>query len=273
MTAKGREPSVAVMQTTVIEAHGLDKTYGRGDTEVHALRGVEFTVEPGEFVAIMGPSGSGKSTLLHILGALETPTHGTVALEGARYDDMDDRQLTRLRRERMGFVFQFFNLLPSLTAIENVLLPALIARRDSKAMVQRARMLLSRAGLADRAEHVPSELSGGEQQRVSIARALLLEPRLVLADEPTGNLDSHSGAEILALLRELNRDEGLTIVMVTHDPSAAAIADRVVFLRDGQIVEEVPGGAADGVIAAFARVQAESAPLALVGGTGVGAEL
>ena len=263
--------SMSAEQRT-IEAHGLTKVYGRGATEVRALDAVDFDVAPGEFVAIMGPSGSGKSTLLHVIGALEPATDGTVALEGERYDGLDDDELTRLRRERMGFVFQFFNLLPSLSALENVLLPALIARRAGDEARQRARELLRRVGLADRAEHTPSELSGGEQQRVSIARALLLSPHLVLADEPTGNLDSRAGGDILRLLRELNRDEGVTVVMVTHDPSAAAVADRIVFLRDGRVCEELQGGSTDRVIEAFGRVQAPivDAEFANVGGTAAG---
>jgi putative ABC transport system ATP-binding protein len=263
---------LAVMDQPIISATGLTKVYGRDATEVRALDGVDFVVEPGEFVAIMGPSGSGKSTLLHIVGALEPPTSGTVALEGERYDGLADDDLTRLRRERMGFVFQFFNLLPSLSALENVMLPALIAHRSSDEMRGRAQDLLARVGLHGRADHTPSELSGGEQQRVSIARALLLRPHLVLADEPTGNLDSHAGAEILRVLRELNRDEGVTVVMVTHDPSAAAIADRIVFLRDGRVCEELAGGSTQLVIEAFGRVQAPAPEpeLAAVGGTSAG---
>jgi putative ABC transport system ATP-binding protein len=259
-------------EQSIITARELTKVYGRGATEVRALDGVDFDVAPGEFVAIMGPSGSGKSTLLHVIGALEPATSGTVALEGERYDCLDDDGLTRLRRERMGFVFQFFNLLASLSALENVLLPALIARRATDDMRERASQLLSRVGLSGRADHTPSELSGGEQQRVSIARALLLSPHLVLADEPTGNLDSRAGAEILRLLRDLNRDEGVTIVMVTHDPSAAAIADRIVFLRDGRIVEALAGGSTETVIEAFGRVQAPigEPELATVGGTAAG---
>jgi putative ABC transport system ATP-binding protein len=260
------------MDQSIITATALTKVYGRGATEVHALDRVDFVVETGEFVAIMGPSGSGKSTLLHVVGALEPATSGTVALEGERYDGLDDDELTRLRRERMGFVFQFFNLLPSLSALENVMLPALIARCATDETRERANELLRRVGLGDRAEHTPSELSGGEQQRVSIARALLLSPHLVLADEPTGNLDSRAGAEILRLLRELNRDEGVTVVMVTHDPSAAAIADRIVFLRDGRVCEEVTGGSTERVIEAFGRVQgpAPEPELAEVGGTAAG---
>jgi putative ABC transport system ATP-binding protein len=251
------------MDEPIISTVDLTKVYGRGATEVRALDGVDFAVAAGEFVAIMGPSGSGKSTLLHIIGALEPPTDGTVALSGRRYDGLDDDELTRLRREQLGFVFQFFNLLPSLSALENVLLPALIARRHgADALRGRANELLTRVGLAGRAEHTPSELSGGEQQRVSIARALLLSPELLLADEPTGNLDSRAGAQVLALIRELSRDEGHTVAMVTHDPSAAAIADRVVFLRDGRIREAIPGGSTQDVIDAFSRMQAPEPALA-----------
>jgi len=243
------------MSEPIIAATALTKVYGRGATEVRALDGVDFVVDRGEFVAIMGPSGSGKSTLLHVIGALEPATGGTVVLEGEHYDGLEDDELTRLRRERMGFVFQFFNLLPSLSALENVMLPALIARKAIDEMRARAKDLLARVGLAEREEHTPSELSGGEQQRVAIARALLLSPAVVLADEPTGNLDSRAGGQILRLMRELNQDEGVTIVMVTHDPSAAAIADRIVFLRDGRVREQVDGGSTERVIDAFARVQ------------------
>jgi len=234
-----------------IEVHALAKTYGAGATKVDALRGVDLAIARGEFVAIMGPSGSGKSTFLHILGALESSTSGTVAVRGERYDGLDDKRLTRFRRDHIGFVFQFFNLLGSLTALENVLLPALIAGDRPAAHLERARALLATVGLADRADHLPSELSGGEQQRVSIARALLLAPEIVLADEPTGNLDSHAGQGVLHLLREVNETEGHTIVMVTHDPAAAAAADRVVFLRDGQLAGEVPGGSTADVVKCF----------------------
>jgi len=247
------------MPQPIISASALTKLYGRGATEVRALDGVDFEVDPREFVAIMGPSGSGKSTLLHVIGALEPATGGTVVLEGERYDGLEDDELTRLRRERMGFVFQFFNLLPSLSALENVMLPALIARKATDEMRGRARDLLARVGLAGRADHTPSELSGGEQQRVAIARALLLSPVVVLADEPTGNLDSRAGGQILRLMRDLNQDEGVTIVMVTHDPSAAATADRIVFLRDGRVCEEIEGGSTERVIDAFGRVQEPAA--------------
>src|SRR5436305_2391423 len=186
-----------------VRVRDLTKTYGAGGTEVRALQGVDLDVPRGELLAIMGPSGSGKSTLLHILGALDAPTAGTIEVAGNHYEGFDDAKLTRVRRDHIGFVFQFFNLLPSLTAVENVLLPALIARRTDTAMRERASALLADVGLADRADHLPSELSGGQQQRVSIARALLLEPELVLADEPTGNLDRRSAREILSLLRTL----------------------------------------------------------------------
>jgi putative ABC transport system ATP-binding protein len=234
----------------------LRKTYGSGETAVHALDGVSMTIAAGEMVAIMGPSGSGKSTLLHLLGALETPSGGTIALAGARYDGLPEKQLTLLRREKIGFVFQFFNLLPALTAEENVLLPALIAGRRDAEIRARAAELIDRVGLGARRAHLPSELSGGEQQRVSIARALLLEPELVLADEPTGNLDTRSSAGVLDLLRELNAEEGHTIVLVSHDPSAAATAERVVFLRDGRVAGEVAGGSRQRASDAFAQLEA-----------------
>src|SRR5690242_8112193 len=238
----------------VIEVHELGMTYGEGATQVHALRGLDFTVSPGEFVAIMGPSGSGKSTLLHILGALESPTAGVVAVGGNRYEGLDDKHLTSFRRDHIGFVFQFFNLLGSLSALENVMVPALISGRRDELVLSRARDLLARVGLRERADHLPSELSGGEQQRVSIARALLLEPELILADEPTGNLDSRAGATVLRLLREISGDGGHTVVMVTHDPSAAAMADRVIFLRDGQVAGEVEGGSTERVAEFFATL-------------------
>jgi putative ABC transport system ATP-binding protein len=227
--------------STALEAHGLVKEFGEGATTVRALRGVDVRVADGEFMAIMGPSGSGKSTLLHILGGLDRPTEGSVAIHGRRYDNLDDKALTRLRGEVFGFVFQFFNLLPTLTAAENVLLPALVAGENPSHYAQRVDELLGMVGLAGRAAHRPSEMSGGEQQRVAIARALLRHPRVLLADEPTGNLDSTSGAIVLGLLRKLV-DEGQTVVMVTHDPGAAALADRVAFVRDGDIVTELAGG-------------------------------
>jgi putative ABC transport system ATP-binding protein len=237
-----------------VRVRDLVKTYGEGNTVVQALRGVDLDVPRGELLAIMGPSGSGKSTLLHILGALDAPTAGTIEVAGCHYEGQDDAGLTRLRRDHIGFVFQFFNLLPSLTAAENVLLPALIARRGDRALRERAVALLGDVGIADRADHLPSELSGGQQQRVSIARALLLEPELLLADEPTGNLDRRSSREILSILRALAGD-GHTIVMVTHDPTAGAVADRVVALRDGAVAGEVQGGSTQRVIEFFASLE------------------
>jgi putative ABC transport system ATP-binding protein len=242
-----------------IRAAGLTKVYRQGETEVRALDGVDLEVGRGEMVAIMGPSGSGKSTLLHIIGALDSPTAGTVAISGRRYDGLDDNELTLLRRDSIGFVFQFFNLLPTLTAEENVLLPALIAGEGDEARRRRAGELLDRVGLAGRADHLPTQLSGGEQQRVSIARALLLEPQLVLADEPTGNLDSRSEAEVLGLLRELNQSEGHTIVIVTHDPAAAAIGDRIVFLRDGREAGQIEGGSTQRAIDFISSLESPSA--------------
>jgi putative ABC transport system ATP-binding protein len=252
------------MNEPAIETHNLHMHYGQGRIEVRALDGVDLRIEAREMVAIMGPSGSGKSTLLHIVGALESPTSGTVAVAGLHYEGLEDKELTALRRDRIGFVFQFFTLLPSLTAEENVTLPAVIARRHDPAIRERARALLERVRLGDRIDHLPAELSGGQQQRVSIARALLLSPELVLADEPTGNLDTKSGREVLRVLRELNEDEGHTIVMVTHDPAAAAAADRVIFLRDGKLAGEVEGGSARRAAEYLASLQtdAEREPVA-----------
>jgi putative ABC transport system ATP-binding protein len=244
--------------TPALETRVLTKVYGQGETAVHALDGVSLEIARGEMAAIMGPSGSGKSTLLHLLGALDTPSSGEILLAGQRYDGLGDGDLTRLRREKIGFVFQFFNLLPSLTAEENVLLPALIAGRRDDAMRTRAKELLDRVGLAQRAIHLPAELSGGEQQRVSIARALLTEPEIVLADEPTGNLDTRAGAEVLGLLRELNESEGQTLVIVSHDPTATATASRVVFLRDGRLAGEVQGGSTDRVTTALAELDSRT---------------
>ena len=251
------------MWTAALAAEGLIKVFGKGATEVRALQGVDLAVEDGEFVAIMGPSGSGKSTLLHILGALDRPTEGTVSIHGRRYDNLDDRALTRLRGEVFGFVFQFFNLLSTLSASENVLLPAIVAGESAGEYAQRTDELLALVGLSDRAGHRPSEMSGGEQQRVAIARALLRRPQVLLADEPTGNLDSASGANILALLRQLV-DAGQTAVMVTHDGEAAALADRVVFLRDGRIVNEIAGGDGARVVDELRRLAAP--PVHILGG-------
>jgi putative ABC transport system ATP-binding protein len=250
------------MDAPAIETHDLHMHYGEGETEVRALDGVDLVIQAGEMVSIMGPSGSGKSTLLHIVGALESPTSGTVAVAGLHFEGLSDKALTELRRDHIGFVFQFFNLLPSLTAEENVTLPAVISKRHDPAIRDRARMLIERVGLGDRMDHLPAELSGGQQQRVSIARALLLSPELVLADEPTGNLDSKASAGVLRVLRELNEEEGHTIVMVTHDPAAAATADRVIFLRDGKVAGEVEGGSARRAAEYLASLQPDAQPVA-----------
>jgi len=219
----------------ILEANGLRKEYTLGEHTVQALRGVDFVVEKGQFIAIMGPSGSGKSTLLHLLGGLDTPSDGEVTLAGQRLSVLDDNRLTLVRRHNIGFVFQFFNLLPTLTAEENIALPLIIDGQDMHKHQQRIEALLELVALADRRDHKPDQLSGGEQQRVAIARALVTEPTIVLADEPTGNLDSKSGAAIMDLLRRSCDELGQTIIVVSHDPRAAAYADSVVFLGDGQI--------------------------------------
>jgi putative ABC transport system ATP-binding protein len=262
MRAGWRDRTVAHMNVPAIETRDLHMHYGQGRIEVRALDGVDLVIEAGEMVSIMGPSGSGKSTLLHVVGALDAATSGTIAVAGRHYEGLGDKELTELRRDHIGFVFQFFNLLPSLTAEENVTLPAVIAKRHDAAVRERARMLLERVGLSDRMDHLPAELSGGQQQRVSIARALLLSPELVLADEPTGNLDTKSGGEVLRVLRELNEAEGHTIVMVTHDPAAAATADRVIFLRDGKLAGEVEGGSTRRAAEYLASLQIDAEPAA-----------
>ena len=224
-----------------METVGLNKVYGVGSTAVRALRDVSLEFPNGEFAAIMGPSGSGKSTLLHIRGALDKPTSGRVILGGTELSGLSDRKLTLLRRERMGFVFQFYNLVPTLSAEENVLLPALIAGERAGKYSERLDELLALVGLLGRRTHRPDELSGGEQQRVAIARALIRNPYIVLADEPTGNLDSKTGAGVLNLLRKSATRYGQTILMVTHDPRAASWADRVIFLSDGRAGDEARG--------------------------------
>ena len=231
-----------------VETLGLSKVYGEGSTTVRALWDVSLEFPNGEFAAIMGPSGSGKSTLLHILGALDKPSSGRVIVGGTDLSGLSDRRLTLLRRQRMGFVFQFFNLIPTLSAEENVLLPALIAGERADKYAQRLNELLDLVGLTDRRTHRPDELSGGEQQRVAIARALIRNPDLILADEPTGNLDSRTGAGVLDLLKESAARYDQTILMVTHDPRAAASADRVVFLSDGRVVDEARDPDPDGIL-------------------------
>ena len=230
----------AASQTPVVRGHHLIKRFGTGSSAVDALRGVDVAFEPGSFTAIMGPSGSGKSTLLHILAGLDRPTDGWVEIDGTRLDGLNDRDLTLLRRRSVGFVFQAYNLLPVLTAEENITLPLRIGgKRADRDWLE---TLIDAVGLGDRRTHRPAEMSGGQQQRVAVARALVTRPAVVFGDEPTGNLDSTSSREILALMRRAVDDLGQTIVMVTHDPSAATIADRVVFLADGRIdgIEEQP---------------------------------
>ncbi len=223
----------------ILEASGVQKRYPMGEYQVEALRGVDLVVATGEFVAIMGPSGSGKSSLMHILGGLDECSDGEVVLAGRSLAKMDDTRLTLLRRRQIGFVFQFFNLLPTLTAAENVALPLLLEGQTRHQVTSRAEALLELVGLKDRADHRPDQLSGGEQQRVALARALVTEPAVVLADEPTGNLDRRSGIEMLALLRLACDQRNQTVVIVTHDPMAASQADRVVFLQDGVLVYQL----------------------------------
>ncbi|HEX4678289.1 MAG TPA: ABC transporter ATP-binding protein [Gaiellaceae bacterium] len=238
----------------VVSATEVTRRYGEGEATVDALRGVSLEVKPGELVAVMGPSGSGKSTLMHLLAALDKPTSGTIEIAGQDVGSLSDREVTLLRRRNIGFVFQFFNLLPMLSAEENVLLPLSIAgEKPDQAFFED---LIERVGLTDRRKHRPSELSGGQQQRVAIARALVARPTVVFADEPTGNLDSRTGAEILELLRSSTEELGQTMVMVTHDAQAAEIADRVLFLADGVIVEELPRSLASEIRAAIGRASA-----------------
>ncbi|MGZ6642453.1 MAG: ABC transporter ATP-binding protein [Solirubrobacteraceae bacterium] len=235
-----------------VTATAVTRRYGSGEAAVDALRGVSLEVPAGQFTAVMGPSGSGKSTLMHLLAGLDRPTGGEVRIGGQDISKMPDKALTRLRRTHIGFVFQQFNLLPTLTAEENVLLPLTIAGR--KPGGQSLETLLARVGLGDRRGHRPAELSGGQQQRVAVARALITEPTVLFADEPTGNLDSSSGAAILALLRDAVDIDGQTTVMVTHDPRAAASADRVLFLADGCLVADLPDPTESGVLAQMKAV-------------------
>jgi putative ABC transport system ATP-binding protein len=238
--------------TTVVQATDLTRRYGEGDAEVLALQGVDLAVAEGELVAVMGPSGSGKSTLMHLLAALDKPTSGTVTIAGQDVGSLKDSAVTLLRRKHIGFVFQFFNLLPMLTAEENIALPLTLAgEKPDRAFFED---LLQRVGLTDRRKHRPSELSGGQQQRVAIARALVSRPTVVFADEPTGNLDSKTGHEILELMRVSTQELGQTMVMVTHDAYAAEIADRVLFLADGRIAQELQRTSASEILATISRI-------------------
>lgn len=223
----------------VLEARQIRKQYKMGEHEVHALAGIELQVEKGEFMAIMGPSGSGKSTLLHLLGGLDVPTEGNIVLAGQSLNRLSERKATLVRRHNVGFVFQFFNLLPTLSAEENILLPVIIDGKDPRKYKDRLDSLLELVNLADRRRHKPDQLSGGEQQRVAIARALITQPAILLADEPTGNLDSKTGTAIMELLRRSCEELEQTVIVVTHDAKAAAYAQRVIFLRDGLVVKEL----------------------------------
>jgi putative ABC transport system ATP-binding protein len=236
----------------VVVAEDVSRRYGAGDTAVDALRGVSLEVEKGRLTAVMGPSGSGKSTLMHILAGLDKPTSGTVRVSGTEITTLKDSDLTKLRRRHIGFVFQFFNLLPMLTAEENITLPLAIAGEKPEPEFYRG--LIEKVGLANRLHHRPSELSGGQQQRVAIARALVSRPTVLFADEPTGNLDSATGNEILALLRDSVDTYGQTTVMVTHEPRAAAIADRILFLADGMIVRDLPGATQSEILATLGEI-------------------
>jgi putative ABC transport system ATP-binding protein len=243
---------IAPAAPVAVSAADVARRYGEGDTAVDALRGVSLEVADGRLTAIMGPSGSGKSTLMHILAGLDRPTSGTVRLDGVEITGLSDKKLTVLRREKIGFVFQFFNLLPMLTAEENVVLPLTIAgRRPEREWVDG---LLGTFGLAERRSHRPAQLSGGQQQRVALARALVTKPKVVFADEPTGNLDSASSGEVLELLRRSVDELGQTTVMVTHDPRAAALADRILFIADGLIVKDVSETTPVEVLAAMQEV-------------------
>jgi putative ABC transport system ATP-binding protein len=244
---------VVVPAHAAVEARGLTRVYGEGTTAVEALRGVDIDVKSGELVAVMGPSGSGKSTLMHILAGLDKPTAGTVMIAGNEITRLDDSQLTKLRRQHIGFVFQFFNLLPMLDTVENITLPLSISgEKPDKAWLDE---LLTKMGLDERRDHRPAQLSGGQQQRVAIARSLITKPTILFADEPTGNLDSKTSGEILDLVRSSTDTYGQTTVMVTHEARAAAIADRILFLEDGLIVKELRGASQADVLTVMSSLR------------------
>ena len=239
-------------QGALVSASGLVRRFGEGSSAVDALRGVTLDIEAGRMTAIMGPSGSGKSTLMHLLAGLDAPTEGSIVLDGVEISELSEKKLTQLRRDTIGFVFQFFNLLPMLTAEENVTLPLSIAGRKIDA--EWLDTLLDEVGIDDRRDHRPSELSGGQQQRVAVARALVTKPKVIFADEPTGNLDSSSSKDVLSLMRRAVDEWGQTIVMVTHDAGAAALADRILFIADGRIVRDLEESTAAEVLAAMQEV-------------------
>jgi putative ABC transport system ATP-binding protein len=243
---------------TVLDVREVTKVYGDGDTAVHALRGVSIAIEQGDYVAIMGASGSGKSTLMNILGCLDIPSTGQYLLDGTDVGTLDDRRLAIVRNRKIGFVFQSFNLIPRMSALANVELPLAYGGVKPAERRRRALAALDRVGLADRVEHEPNELSGGQQQRVAVARALAAQPEIIFGDEPTGNLDSRAGAEMLGFLRRSVDDLGQTIVMVTHDPVAAAYADRVLYLADGRIVDEMNRPTAEAVLDRMLRLAANT---------------
>jgi putative ABC transport system ATP-binding protein len=252
VTTMETEQQPSTQNGAVVSAHDVSRRYGEGDTAVDALRGVSLDVSQGQLTAVMGPSGSGKSTLMHILAGLDRPTSGEVAIAGTSIGELGDTELTKLRREHIGFIFQFFNLLPMLTAEENIVLPLELAgRKLDKGWVDE---VIGKVGLLDRRTHRPAELSGGQQQRVAIARALISRPTVMFADEPTGNLDSQTSAEILELMRESVDSYGQTTVAVTHDANVAAIADRVLFLADGLIVKELGRCEAHDILEAMEEV-------------------
>ena len=257
-TAELEAAREAAATTTIASARGLTKVYGAGEAQVHALRGVDVDLARGELTAIMGPSGSGKSTLMHCLAGLDRPTSGTVAVDGLEVSSMSERRLTKMRRTRVGFIFQAFNLVPTLTAAENITLPLDIARRP----VDRALFdeVVDAVGLRDRLGHKPAELSGGQQQRVACARALVARPSVIFADEPTGNLDSHASGEVLGFLRRSVDQLGQSVVMVTHDPRAASYAHRVLFLADGELVAELRSPTQASVLDALAHLDGFASP-------------
>lgn len=247
----------------ILKASDLKKEYQLGEHAVEALKGVDFAVQKGEFVAIMGPSGSGKSTLMHLLGGLDTPTRGEIFLSEQALSKLNNKEITLARRKNVGFVFQFFNLMPTLSAEENIMLPIIIDGQNPRDYQERLDQLLALIGLSDRRSHRPDQLSGGEQQRVAVARALISNPAILLADEPTGNLDSKTGREIMVLLRRSCEELDQTVVVVSHDPRAAAFADRVVFLKDGNIVREAEFSAGEMIDKKLDRLLGEMRDLGL----------